>query len=693
MPMTETSPENADLAQQEVTLKKSDSANGANGHDIEVTKDNHVKSNGESTENKETSTKPQRKRLTLQERLAQAAKGKKKPGAKSGLESEQTRSQDQTPSPVISPQATGSQEAGINEIAHKAEIEALRQEIASLKQSKPDPFNKERSGLLEKIKTKDETIAQLLKEGEALSLKELKLNESIKKLKIANQTLEEDMAEFAKKHDTALVSSQELQDFLKSKKLKSVDQLISKFSELDQELNEKRGEVENLKQWESKYIELSKQHQELTSTRKDLTKEVNSVKVEHEMAKKQFELDLESKQEIIASQKDELSKAKQNYSHEIARLEEKIESLRLNYEAPAVPHTDDKIDFDDYKKLSDAHHVLQRSYLSSQENWKLLESNLSLKVDTLTSTLDAAKRAKHKLGNDLIKANAALQSQSNEIKSLQAEKKTLQEQINELQLSVKLKDDDMHVINEKLERLQAVYTQERTNLNIKITSLNETIESLKEQQREQESGTKLNRDNSIGSDLSWNEIRLGESSNTPGLNKGFGMFSNRSSASFTEIGEGECEGDADLSERESYLTPSFAYNANGVNGSTSGLGVPTSINTGNNLQLIHKMSSNIRRLEIELNTLKDEYEKLLDVKEAREQELLESIKANEQVHELKLKVEELEREIEEKEAKEQTMLELIGEKSEQVEELKADVVDLKDLCRSQVQQMVEMKGL
>ncbi|KAG5422301.1 hypothetical protein I9W82_001396 [Candida metapsilosis] len=643
----------------------------------------------ESAQNKESSPKPSKKRLTLQERLAQAAKGKKRSEKKSGINGDQT--QTHTPSPVISPQVTGNQEDNLNEVNYKAEIEKLKHEIATLKQAKPDSFEKERSVLLEKIETKDETIAQLLKEGEALSLKELKLNESIKKLKLANQTLEEDMAEFAKKHDTALVSSQELQEFLKMNKLKSVDQLIVKFTELTQDASKAKGEIENLKQWESKYTELSKQHEELSATRKELTKDINALKVEHDMSKKQFELDIESKDEVIRSQKDDLSKAKQSYSEEITRLEEKIESLRLSHETPAMPNSEDKIDFDDYKKLSDAHHVLQKSYLSSQENWKLLESNLSLKVDTLTSALDAAKRAKHKLSNDLIKANGALQSQSNEIKSLQDEKKTLQEQIDKLQLSVKLKDDDLHVINEKLERLQAVYTQERSNLNIKITSLTETIESLKEEQRQQVSGPKLSRDSSIGSDLSWNEIRLGESSNTPALNKEFAMFSNRSSASFTEIGEGEGEGE--LSRRESYMTPDFGYSGSAVNGSTSGLGVPTTMNNGNNLQLVHKMSSNIRRLEIELNTLKDEYEKLLDVKESREQELLEAFKVNEQVQELKLKVEELEREIEEKETKEQTMLELIGEKSEQVEELKADVADLKDLCRSQVQQMVEMQGL
>lgn len=677
--MAETSNDTEELSHKDAVNEIGDSASGEK---VENNVPNFEQSS-ELAQTKDPFTKPLKKRLTLQERLAQAAKGKKKSGNRPVVNGEQA----QTLSPVISPQVMGNREASTNEISFKAEVERLKLEITNLKQAKPDSFEKERNELLDKLKTKDETIAQLLKEGEILSHKELKLNESIKRLKLANQTLEEDMAEFAKKHETSLVSSQELQEFLKSNKLKSVNQLITKFSETNQELNRTKGEIDTLKQWESKYNELTKDYEELTAARKELTKEVNSLKVEHEMSKKQFELDLESKQEIIISQKEELSKAKQSYSEEITRLEEKIESLRLDHEVPTIPHNEDKIDFDDFKKLSDAHHVLQKLYLSSQENWKLIESNLSLKVDTLTSALDVAKRAKHKLSNDLIKANGALQSQSNEIKSLQDEKKLLQEQINELQLSVKLKDNDIQVINEKLDRLQAVYTQERSNLNIKITSLNETIESLKEQQRQPEPEPKLNRDSSIGSDLSWNEIRLGESSNTPALNKEFAMFLNRSLASFTEIGEGE------LLERESYMTPSFGFAASGNNGSTSGLGVPTSINNGNNLQLVHKMSSNIRRLEIELNTLKDEYEKLLNVKESREQELLESIKVNEQVHNLKSKVEELQREMEEKEVKEQTMLELIGEKSEQVEELKADVADLKDLCRSQVQQMVEMQGL
>lgn len=57
----------------------------------------------------------------------------------------------------------GNREASTNEISFKAEVERLKLEITNLKQAKPDSFEKERNELLDKLKTKDETIAQLLK--------------------------------------------------------------------------------------------------------------------------------------------------------------------------------------------------------------------------------------------------------------------------------------------------------------------------------------------------------------------------------------------------------------------------------------------------------------------------------------------------------------------------------------------------
>ena len=700
--------------------------------------------------NKEARSK---KRLTLQERLALAAKGKKKTLASSGktlsngsetlsgseLSSRNTSVDDLG---VLSPEHLSNvsipldtkheitkPEETIDLGLHKDELEKLKlenkrllDEVNALKKSKQP--KRERNELLTTIAQKDETIQQLMKEGEALSHKELKLNETIKKLKATNQMLEEDMGEFAKRHDESLVKLEELQDFLKTHKLKSIEQMITKYTETIEDLCKLKDENEVMKSSENKYKDLLLVHEETSLSKQELAKELGNLKIEHEMTKKQSELDLAAKEEQIHEMKQEALKVKKNYSEEINRLEEKIERLRLDREVKHDSNREtkgseeEKVDFVDFKTLSDAHHLLQKQYLSSQENWKTMESNLLQKAESLKALLESAKKTKAKLSSDIMKANQTIQSQAREISSSHEKSQAHISRINELELSLKIKDSDLQDLVEKTEKMKSVYDQERANLNAKIQTLNEQVERAKELKRPEplKFDSKINRDNSMSSNLSWNDIRLGESSTTPALNREYSVFMNNSHnvslTSFTEMND-------DLYDREqySYLTPSHfgggpgtpgishsivgggivggagGTNVGGTSESTHSFGIPSTQTTNNNLQLVNKMSSNIRRLEIELHTLKDECTKLLDEKEQREQELLESIKLNDEVNELKEKIAELEKTIQEKSIKEQTMLELIGEKSEQVEELKADVVDLKDLCRSQVQQMIELQGL
>ncbi|CAK9439008.1 uncharacterized protein LODBEIA_P32320 [Lodderomyces beijingensis] len=681
--------------------------------------------------------KRSKKRLTLQERLAQAAKGKKKAAGgaaatatatakvSNGESSNASYFTTSANTSVDDVTATGDQEQAEpaesqndqNDLKHKDKLELelelkklqtenanLTEQLSLLKKSKGS--SKELSELQATIAQKDETIKQLMKEGETLSHKELKLNETIKKLKSTNQTLEEDMAEFAKKHNESLVKSEELQDFLKTHKLKNVDQLISKFAEISENLHHARAENEASKSFQSKYKDLLLVYEEVNVAKQEISKELNGVKIEFEMSKKQHELDLASKDGQLTSLKNDLSHAKQSYCDEISRLEEKIEQLRLDREVQSETSSrvkaDEKVDFDDFKKLSDAHHTLQKQYLNSQENWKIMESNLALKADTLTTSLEATKKAKLKISNEIQRANSTIQKQAQEMQQLQAKIDKDQSRINELELSFNLKSNDLQDLNEKMEKLKSVYNQERANLNSKVQQLTDSLERQKEQKRPEplkfDSRMRVNSSSSAFSGYSWNDIRLGESSQTPALNREDGVFLNNShnlsSSSFTEIGD-------EIYDRDQYsnIVSSQLGSQLGANGQGEPLphnalfGIPSSSHgNSNNLQLVNKMSSTIRRLEIELHTLKDENSKLIQEKEQREQELLASIKLNDEVAALKSQVGELENTIEENKIKEQTMLELIGEKSEQVEELKADVVDLKELCRSQVQQMVELQG-
>ena len=110
--------------------------------------------------------------------------------------------------------------------------------------------------------------------------------------------------------------------------------------------------------------------------------------------------------------------------------------------------------------------------------------------------------------------------------------------------------------------------------------------------------------------------------------------------SFTEIGD------------DSYDREQYSFHSQIGGGSIGGANIPTSSHS-NNIQLVNKMSSNIRRLEIELNTLKEEYNKVSEAKEEVEQELLESIKLNDEVKGLQEEIKHLQQVINSNENKEQ----------------------------------------
>ncbi|GME94605.1 unnamed protein product [[Candida] boidinii] len=120
--------------------------------------------------------------------------------------------------------------------------------------------------------------------------------------------------------------------------------------------------------------------------------------------------------------------------------------------------------------------------------------------------------------------------------------------------------------------------------------------------------------------------------------------------------------------------------------STAGTG-----NGGTNIQMITKLSAHVRRLEMELITAKEELTELNKEKTEASNEIIKLIKENERVVELKLQLDDYESKIDELNRNYETTLIILGEKSERVEELNADVEDLKDLLRQQVQQMVELQ--
>lgn len=669
------------------------------------------------TSSKNSDNAKPKKRLTLQERLALAAKGKGKsrdansPSSSVPPSSQNSNVNSPTLGPVevvsgtvhpnneISTNVSNEEYRRLKDKISQLELENLQltEKISHFSNSSVNVGNDE---LLKKLAAKDEAIKQLMKEGEALSIKELKLNESIKKLKLKNSELESSLLDYREKSDNATMKLGELEDFLWANNFKTIQQLINKYTDLTNELEETKSMLSQEQSWQKKYTDQERILNNELQKSKDLSVELNDLKVALEIVKQQHDLEIESKNSIIKDLKEEISAGKQLNNEEINRLENKIELLRLEQESVIhrnSPENENKsVDFNEYTKLSENHHNLQQQYLSSQENWKLLESNLLAKIDSLSSSLELLKKSKLKNSNDIKKLNSSLNEMSNKNKQLEEQLELSKNEMQQLKLELEFKQNDFNDLREKSETFKSIYNSDKKNLELKIKTLQETIDimsrknslspgaslpKLQVDEMHLEFGPKdyiHSSSQEMYEPLSW-DIKLTDTPKVPGSHSYFEGSRRPSLNSITEVGEEDLEtapygDDISTNSRQASFSQSFSNIQNG--------------SSNRNIQMLNKISATSRRLEVEINTLKEENEQLILEKERIQQSLLDKYKLVEEVDELKGQIEVLTLDLEKKEVEHQTMLELIGEKTEQVEELKADVADLKDLCKLQVQQMV-----
>ena len=106
---------------------------------------------------------------------------------------------------------------------------------------------------------------------------------------------------------------------------------------------------------------------------------------------------------------------------------------------------------------------------------------------------------------------------------------------------------------------------------------------------------------------------------------------------------------------------------------------------GPSVQLVERMSAAVRRLESEKAAHKDELSRLSGQRDESREQVVNLMKEAEEKRSWERKVKELEVNLKEVEGRYLTTLEMLGEKSEKVEELKADVQDVKSMYRELVE--------
>jgi hypothetical protein len=115
----------------------------------------------------------------------------------------------------------------------------------------------------------------------------------------------------------------------------------------------------------------------------------------------------------------------------------------------------------------------------------------------------------------------------------------------------------------------------------------------------------------------------------------------------------------------------------------------STVGAGPSVQLVERMSAAVRRLESEKVSTKEEVRRLSAQRDEARAQIVTLLQEVESKRNLDSRIRELEEENNKINARYQTTLEMLGEKSELVEELKADVQDVKDMYRELVERTIK----
>ena len=115
----------------------------------------------------------------------------------------------------------------------------------------------------------------------------------------------------------------------------------------------------------------------------------------------------------------------------------------------------------------------------------------------------------------------------------------------------------------------------------------------------------------------------------------------------------------------------------------------STVGAGPSVQLVSSMSATVRRLESEKADLKDELTRLAAQRDESREQVVILMKEIEEKRRMEGRVKELEKEVKSVGERYETTLEMLGERSERVDELTQDVGDLKDMYRELVEKTMK----
>ncbi|XP_062842709.1 TATA element modulatory factor [Trichomycterus rosablanca] len=570
----------------------------------------------------------------------------------------------------------------------KKEIKGLREDLATR-------FNS--SETLELIKEKEEQIKGLLEEGEKLSKQQLQHSNIIKKLRAKEKESDTKITKQSKKLKEQEDELKQLQQVLDGKEevekqhRESIKKLNSAVECQDKELSQLQTENEELQEknrslqaaLDSSYKELAELHK-ANATR---ASEAQELALSHEIkAREELSLALEKvqeeaclQQEALANQVVDLRSALQRAEQQQARkedyLREEISELQQRLQAAETRNQESS------QSVTSTTRPLLRQIENLQANlgaqttsWEKLEKSISDRLAEAQAQLAVAVEKERSAAEELNAIRAQLASLESQNSSLRQEKGRLQGQLDAEKTRRENLENDSSREHVELENLKGEYaraSEEAKKEKLLLTNQLE-MEKMKVEQEKKKCYLAQEALKEKEQRAASASVRETLASSTPSLSRSSSISGADHSGLHTSL----------LSQEES-LDHSFGT----MTISGSSLYEVARLSGGSSI--IENLQSQLKLREGEIAQLQIEISNLERTRSVMAEEL---VRLTNQNDEMETKVKEIPRLrvlLKDLEQRHNTILQMYGEKAEEAEELRLDLEDVKNMYKTQIDELLK----
>ncbi|KAF7172239.1 hypothetical protein CNMCM5623_004453 [Aspergillus felis] len=610
--------------------------------------------------------------------------------------------------------------------ALQSKLKYLAKETAE--SARKSATNAEPGSVEKQLREKDEKIALLFEEGQKLSKSEMDHRTAIKKLrqqladnskiqmenKKRTEKLERDLANFEARAKRAEAAEKRANESLSSqtKVARDLEAVTNERNALSQTVQEMKAQlaraVARAEAAEAKATSDALEKEKQRTAR--LEEELSSVKTEREINEEKLRREVADLKEGIEQEKEKARILEAELKGEQSVLESKMEALRSKAEEASSGSIGET-----QAKLLRQIETLQTQYAVASENWQALEGSLLSRLANVEKERDDVARREGEIRRKMREVNLKAKRLEEELENSKETQQDLEsklevhvQEIQKLGQKLRTAEDDLVAAQkdfaeqkkvcdatwaQKLEdermrwrehalstqnSLQEPRTQSPVALSRRPSNLDTTGVSLSDYRpTSRRSSTLLTTSSDVGTPPRQNSLPVPVLS--PPMSTSLSNPPIMESPVITFEPDDFFSGSATPATPSAYgFTPS--HHSRGINDIIS----ESTVGAGPSVQLVERMSATVRRLESERAAAKDELARITRQRDEARKQVVDLMRESEEKKASDARMKELETRLEDLDQRYQTTLELLGEKSEQVEELQADIADLKKIYRELV---------